>query len=585
MNLVKILGSLYFAVFLIVSLAAILTVSTCLESAYGTPFAQKFFYQAGWFDVFLALFGINIFCSAWLRFPFKKHHIGFILTHAGILTLLIGALLTRLLGIEGQMALYEGERQNHILQEGHTLIIHTSGHETHTVDLGPRLLKTPERFDVSSDGRVEVSVEQILEKASETLEIKEGPAQDPPNRAVQLTLESATVGFNDTVWLVEKNPWDPHSRQLSIGPAFIELKEKEPPKNEAETLAETSPGIHISHKETGQDAWIDLKTIPTDEIAIGQTGFKISNVRYFPDARVNENGLVSVSDNPSNPAVQFEIVDPKGGRERYTRFALFPDFESIHGAQTGISSRFKIEFNPPSSASSTAPSRPSLTFYATDGKWTYESQSSRGKTEGELEAGKTYATGWMDFSFRVEQLIDRAVVSKKIVPTKEKSGRLGVEISASREGRPLGKEWVFEEKPARWETPKGPLMIALSRKVKEVPFVLALKDFRKVDYPGTQNAASFESDVALHDPRENVTIEKTIKMNKPLDYKGYRIFQSSYIQDPGSGEASVFTVAKNPGIVLVYSGACTILTGVILLFYLHPFFSSVSARSVKNDPH
>jgi hypothetical protein len=35
----------------------------------------------------------------------------------------------------------------------------------------------------------------------------------------------------------------------------------------------------------------------------------------------------------------------------------------------------------------------------------------------------------------------------------------------------------------------------------------------------------------------------------------------------------VFTVAKNPGIGLIYGGAAIILAGVIVLFYLHPFFN------------
>jgi cytochrome c biogenesis protein ResB len=90
---------------------------------------------------------------------------------------------------------------------------------------------------------------------------------------------------------------------------------------------------------------------------------------------------------------------------------------------------------------------------------------------------------------------------------------------------------------------------------------------------GTTNPSSFESDVILYDEKEGVTIERTIKMNKPLDYKGYRVFQASYIQDEEVGEASVFSIAKNPGIYLIYGGAIIILMGVITLFYLHPFFN------------
>jgi cytochrome c biogenesis protein ResB len=132
---------------------------------------------------------------------------------------------------------------------------------------------------------------------------------------------------------------------------------------------------------------------------------------------------------------------------------------------------------------------------------------------------------------------------------------------------------VFIDKPVVLETAKGPVKISIEPASRPLPFSLALKDFRKVDYPGTENAASYESDVSLHDDAESVTIEKTISMNKPLDYKGWRIFQASYILDPELGEASVFSIAKNPGIPFIYTGSLVILLGVILLFYFHPFFS------------
>ena len=132
----------------------------------------------------------------------------------------------------------------------------------------------------------------------------------------------------------------------------------------------------------------------------------------------------------------------------------------------------------------------------------------------------------------------------------------------------------MEGEARKIETPAGPLILALRQKSAELPFFLALKDFRKVDYPGSRQAASFESDVALHDPKENLTIEKTIRMNRPLDYKGWRIFQSSYVQDPAEGEASIFTVAKNPGIPLIYPGACVLFLGIFLTFFV-PQFSSL----------
>ena len=136
----------------------------------------------------------------------------------------------------------------------------------------------------------------------------------------------------------------------------------------------------------------------------------------------------------------------------------------------------------------------------------------------------------------------------------------------------MGTQWVVSGGTAFFETPDGPVFVALGLKSAKVPFALSLKDFRKIDYPGTTQPVSFESDVTLEDSKAGLTIQKTIKMNKPLDYKGYRIFQSSYAQDD-EGETSIFTVAKNPGVIFIYSGAVIMFFGIILLFYSKPFSS------------
>ena len=136
---------------------------------------------------------------------------------------------------------------------------------------------------------------------------------------------------------------------------------------------------------------------------------------------------------------------------------------------------------------------------------------------------------------------------------------------------------MTEESAVKWPLSSGQWTLRLRTKDRPVPFSLSLKDFRKVDYPGTNRAASFESDVRLHDTAEHVTIEKTISMNKPLDCQGYRIFQSSYVQDPQGGEASIFTVAKNPGIFLIYLGSCVTFLGGFLVFFV-PVFSSITFK-------
>ena len=108
----------------------------------------------------------------------------------------------------------------------------------------------------------------------------------------------------------------------------------------------------------------------------------------------------------------------------------------------------------------------------------------------------------------------------------------------------------------------------LSAKTLGLPFSLTLKQFRKVDYPGTQDAASFESDVVLTDTQRKLTLERTISMNRPLEYDGYKIFQTSYMRDQNGLNGSVFTVAKNPGIPWIYLGSIVAFLGALFQFYL-----------------
>src|SRR5207248_8341316 len=56
--------------------------------------------------VFLA---VNILCAALKKFPWKRHQIGFLITHAGLLVLVFGGLMTNLGGVEGKMLMIDSD--------------------------------------------------------------------------------------------------------------------------------------------------------------------------------------------------------------------------------------------------------------------------------------------------------------------------------------------------------------------------------------------------------------------------------------------------------------------------------------------
>jgi len=63
--------------------------------------------------------------------------------------------------------------------------------------------------------------------------------------------------------------------------------------------------------------------------------------------------------------------------------------------------------------------------------------------------------------------------------------------------------------------------------VQKLPFTIDVKDFR-IQYYDTGMPKSYESDLVLIDPELDQPIVKTIEVNKPLYYKNYSIYQSSF---------------------------------------------------------
>src|SRR4051794_18313297 len=105
----RFLASLKLAVISLLSLAGVLAYGTFFESWYGTKAVQERVYQSPWFMLLLAFLGTNILCAALIRYPWKRRQTGFVITHAGLLVVLVGSLISVKFGDEGQVAMLEGD--------------------------------------------------------------------------------------------------------------------------------------------------------------------------------------------------------------------------------------------------------------------------------------------------------------------------------------------------------------------------------------------------------------------------------------------------------------------------------------------
>lgn len=105
----------------------------------------------------------------------------------------------------------------------------------------------------------------------------------------------------------------------------------------------------------------------------------------------------------------------------------------------------------------------------------------------------------------------------------------------------------------------------LRRNVRKLPFSIQLIDFEKQSYPGTDKAKSYRSSVIIKDG--DLSWESEISMNKPLRYKGYSFFQSSFIDNP-TGEISVLAVVWNAGRSFPYISGLLMCLGLVAHLFL-----------------
>lgn len=111
----------------------------------------------------------------------------------------------------------------------------------------------------------------------------------------------------------------------------------------------------------------------------------------------------------------------------------------------------------------------------------------------------------------------------------------------------------------------GDIQMSYGKRGLVLPFGLLLDRFSVVNYPGSQQPASFSSLVRVLDA-DAPNSPQLIEMNEPLKWRGYTFYQSSYIPGEPRATVSILTVNQDPGRELKYFGSILIVLGSILLF-------------------
>ncbi len=561
----RFLGSLRLAVPLLVTMAVVLAWGTIYETRFGTAAVQRFIYQAWWFQGLLAFLALNLAAAALQRRPWQRAHAPFLLAHLGIILILIGGIIGGRWGLEGHLVIPEGQAER-MLQLPHKVLVVSQPNPGVPHILPTQFEATAWRqephalFQVPLEDRdVTLVVDRYYPDAVVDEQVTADGAEESPAAQILLSHE----GQEEAIWLLAQ---DPERFGARWGQAHVLFLEPSDPAQlsallGAMPLERWSRGVvTVALPAQGLRQDIPVPETVGAPVPIEGSPYQVTFKEYFTDFVITESGVANRSGALENPAVALTITGPEG-TDAFLAFALHPDFPAIHERRHIIPAR--VTYRHPALEAALPPEALCLVRHPSGALSCVLTGDAGQRHAAPCEIGRRYTHPWLGYQFEVREVYPRARVAQRFI---NRSGEVRAEALhvVAQEGQETAEAWVRLRGRAELSLGREPVVVEYRPAARELPLTLKLLDFRKVDYPGTQMAASFESDVELTDAKRGLVLIRTIRMNSPLRYRGFSFYQSSYLEGPT--ETTVLSVRNDPGTPFVYAGFLTVILGVILMF-------------------
>ena len=555
-------GSLRFAAVLLMLWLVGMACATVYESTHSAERALAVFYTSWWFKAILALIGVNVLAAMIVRYPFSKRQIGFVLTHAGILVTLGGAAVTDRYAVNGQIGFFEGETAQAFTARGVSVLTvanRRDQQQQESVDLtagafaGFREVEQPDA-PVLKLGDLNVEVERFLPDSERVRLV----VDDDPHRRPAVEVSLSASGEGDPVWLFAGEPARVGTTEGSFTAARSaeELRDLLAPAPGPEPLS--SGTVKIEFAGSGYD--IPLQDCLDRAVPVGDTGTTVRVLRYLPHAVVEGKQLVNKSNRPENPAIVAEIIGPSGVEHRKA-FAKFPDFQSMHGEPQleGL----RLTFVAPQEDSPPLPVE--VLGGPADELYVRFRPADAGPVLHKLEVGVPVESPWPGMKFAVLRCFEHARLDwtvEAVDPVREeRQPALLLKLSTEDDTHTM---WVQKFASIPMTLDGVTYELAYGSKRLPLGFKLTLDRFRLGRYPGSMRPRSFESRITIADANTGETYKRVVGMNRPVEYGGYSLYQSRYKQ-LGDRSASFLSVARDPGLPVVFAGYTITLLGMVVV--------------------
>ncbi len=585
----QLLGSLKLAVVLLGTLAAVIATATILEANHGRLYAQWYVYHSGWFIALLALLGVNILCAALARFPWKRHQTGFVVTHAGLLILLGGAIYSFVGGIEGQVSLREGETTTRMIMPQQCQVTATWVNRPEeppyefAFEPGPSDWREGKTLHI---GEIDGISARVLRYYNHATAVEEwvpdrtelgGPVVklkvEGPHGTDSMEQTLADQDYGDEVFI------GPIRTQLQRAISEVMIKDFLTPPTDK--LGEK--GLLLAYYKD-QVARIIIHESLGKTIPIGDTGAAVQIVRFMPNARPDAHGrFESMGDHPRNPVVEMRLTIP-GQKDpvRQMAFAKSPllNLDPVYERVCPVKCCYlHPAIKPPNAVDFMQGSDDALYWRIfADGRLVSSEKAKPGSTI--QLAGKFQLTVADHLPHARARIVFQPV---EVDPNQNEKPEAAAEVAIT-VGGTTQTVWLQRNHPSLGTravvTSEGQLQVRLGYGEAPLGYALRLVAFNREKNPGGIGNASYASVVRVIDEGSGIDDEYDISMNKPLTYKKLTLYQSGFNEGGPGQQASTFSVAHDPGRPLKYGGSLMICLGIAIMFYMRAyFFKNVAQHS------
>ena len=612
---VHLLGSLNLAVVLIMTIAGAIAFATVMESKFDSSVARYYIYNAAWFNVWLLVLALNLACAAFTRWPWQRKHIGFVVTHAGIILMLTGAVVGRIWGFEAFVTLDKTKPpETRLVMHENILTVETSGgirgQMPFDVEMHPPTEARPFSLPLENS-----PLRLVIDRTTESLVPDDtlAAAQDPVAPA-GVALHFVNTGMNQNVAanlmrgegldtfdffgmakivmvdaLDEAHPIVPAPEP----PAAPASPRDETPFHETHLAFARSPqtpivdsdadalsGYHVSLNEAagkpgGYEVTVSGGSGMSRRLSVADIAGRWSNffgdgdpiqfrvAKYWPDFAMKDGVPTSVSDQPNNPAVLVQITGPT---------KLLPAA-------------------PPKPAAPAPPMPKGLVMRVAlakePGRMVYELERA-GRIEARATAGQgdMIHLGWSKWEARVDAVLPRAELHRAmkeftgdVTPMMASSMRPGIRAHlVGPDGKSGPVEWIPDGASMELFNGNDYATVGFGERVLPLTFSITLENFQVPRDEGTDTPANYISTLRFDEPTTGRVVHGTAQMNSPAMFPGdfwrsllgwnYKFSQANW--DPQNLNQTTLQVLYDPGWPFKWTGSLGICCGIALMFYFMP---------------